>query len=968
VDGSGDSQDATFTAVASGPDTAKVFTFTLGVPAGSTGATGPAGTGDVIKVGEPVDSQVGVWTGDGTIEGTSSLVFDGTNLGIGTDSIDKSSSGKSTIVTLGGDTSSGATIELVGDHGADNSLGEIRFINDRSTNADKTGAMITGRRAGANNNTGELRFYTTSASSAEQRMVITSGGNVKIEEKLGVGRTAASATLEVQGTSLFVDGTATFQHTSSNLQVDFTANNSTILNFTNGTSEGTVLRTDEYFRFDTGGATERLRITSGGDCQWYNTSAAVKMTWDASAASLGIGTDSPTGAKLDIRTDSTTIIDAGATLNVEEDTTWTQGIAFYVNNADAYNADYASACIGVVNSGSGITISSGARVVDNPSNSNGYKTLSGTTAAVYRQKDGAHIFYSNTGIAAANTLFTPTERMRITEGGDCQWYDTSAAVKMTWDASAESLGIGTEAPASGKKLHVVGNVLVEGASAASRYISITSADGATGWTFGNGVTAAAHQFEVYDNTAGATRLQITSAGLVGIGVAVPAKKLEVSDSSSGESIPIVLSNRDVTAGTGQKVTLGFGLARNSGAFKPEAGTIEVGREKDWTSADNYIDSYMAFSVYENNAAIERLRITSAGNVDIGGSWSLNANGTGTWGETGNYGGFTWDTGKAVIYAQGSNSLVLKPQSADGITITSGGDCQWYNTSSAVKMTWDASESRLGIGTTAPNENLHIAQADSGDSYVQFTNSSTSHGGSRGFHVGLNSSEQASLWQYESGSMVFGVSNDTKMTITSAGLVGVGLSPSTEVLETAGNISFYNTSGANPNTLKSQGATDASISGHFHTTFGCWVRNENTTRAAGMDGTTSGSELMLYSNSVERLRITSAGRVTVKKSSNSEIATLTSASTITPDMDDADNFSLTLDHDTTLANPDNLTAGQSGCIVITQGSTGGTMLYEDQWHFEGGTEPELSAAGAVDNLVYYVASTDSIHAVLLKDLY
>ena len=36
-----------------------------------------AGGGDVSKVGTPVDSQIGVWTGDGTIEGTTDFTFDG---------------------------------------------------------------------------------------------------------------------------------------------------------------------------------------------------------------------------------------------------------------------------------------------------------------------------------------------------------------------------------------------------------------------------------------------------------------------------------------------------------------------------------------------------------------------------------------------------------------------------------------------------------------------------------------------------------------------------------------------------------------------------------------------------------------------------------------------------------------------------------------------------------------------------
>ena len=40
----------------------------------------PGGAGDVVKVGTPANSQVGVWTGDGTIEGAASLTYDGSNL------------------------------------------------------------------------------------------------------------------------------------------------------------------------------------------------------------------------------------------------------------------------------------------------------------------------------------------------------------------------------------------------------------------------------------------------------------------------------------------------------------------------------------------------------------------------------------------------------------------------------------------------------------------------------------------------------------------------------------------------------------------------------------------------------------------------------------------------------------------------------------------------------------------------
>lgn len=49
----------------------------------------PGGSGDVSKVGTPVDSQIGVWTGDGTIEGDTALTFDTT-----TDTLAIAASGK----------------------------------------------------------------------------------------------------------------------------------------------------------------------------------------------------------------------------------------------------------------------------------------------------------------------------------------------------------------------------------------------------------------------------------------------------------------------------------------------------------------------------------------------------------------------------------------------------------------------------------------------------------------------------------------------------------------------------------------------------------------------------------------------------------------------------------------------------------------------------------------------------------
>jgi hypothetical protein len=100
-----------------------------------------------------------------------------------------------------------------------------------------------------------------------------------------------------------------------------------------------------------------------------------------------------------------------------------------------------------------------------------------------------------------------------------------------------------------------------------------------------------------------------------------------------------------------------------------------------------------------------------------------------------------------------------------------------------------------------------------------------------------------------------------------------------------------------------------------------------------------------------------------------ISTLTDAATITPDFAVANNFSVTLGGNRTLANPSNLTAGQSGCIYISQDGSGSkTLAYGTAWDFAGGTAPTLStAANAVDVLVYAVRTTGSIAAQLIKDV-
>lgn len=54
----------------------------LGVSGGVVGYYTPSGAGDVLKVGTPVNNQIGVWTGDGTIEGDPNFTWDASTLAV----------------------------------------------------------------------------------------------------------------------------------------------------------------------------------------------------------------------------------------------------------------------------------------------------------------------------------------------------------------------------------------------------------------------------------------------------------------------------------------------------------------------------------------------------------------------------------------------------------------------------------------------------------------------------------------------------------------------------------------------------------------------------------------------------------------------------------------------------------------------------------------------------------------------
>ena len=138
--------------------------------------------------------------------------------------------------------------------------------------------------------------------------------------------------------------------------------------------------------------------------------------------------------------------------------------------------------------------------------------------------------------------------------------------------------------------------------------------------------------------------------------------------------------------------------------------------------------------------------------------------------------------------------------------------------------------------------------------------------------------------------------------------------------------------------------------------------ENNTGTNNQFLTTNGSGVLSWSSPAGGVSLSTANTWTAGQ--RAEITALTDGATITPDLNDSNNYSVTLGGNRTIANPTNITAGQSGSIFISQDSTGSrTVSWGSYWDWAGDAAPTLSTgASQVDRIDYVVRSSTSIHAV------
>jgi hypothetical protein len=107
-----------------------------------------------------------------------------------------------------------------------------------------------------------------------------------------------------------------------------------------------------------------------------------------------------------------------------------------------------------------------------------------------------------------------------------------------------------------------------------------------------------------------------------------------------------------------------------------------------------------------------------------------------------------------------------------------------------------------------------------------------------------------------------------------------------------------------------------------------------------------------------------------KAQRGTVVALSDAATVAVDLSLSNNFALTLGGNRSLGDPSNVTAGQSGVIVVTQDGTGSrTLAYAGtKYKFAGGTAPTLTTtAAAVDVLAYYCESATRITVTSLLNV-
>ena len=561
----------------------------------------------------------------------------------------------------------------------------------------------------------------------------------------------------------------------------------------------------------------RLQSTSGTECQinMVNTGGNVQLeahsgNFTIDADNVGIGTTSP-AQKLDV---NGTAVFGGATTRL---TTYSDSTYSGIFNGSSLISDEA------IYMGSDSIFFYGGGTERMRIDANGNVGIGSTTPpSQLAGTNGLVIEQTTPGFALAGGSRT---FLQYVTGTTWRMYDKNVGVDRITLNSSGNVGLGTTSPAA--LLHLNSNsdtYFIVGTTNATADARIQFRNSAG--TDAGGLWYATSGNNMLFRTNSAERMRIDSSGNV------------ILNNSAGSSDNTLLR---ITGGTAGYSTLNLGDTDDG-----NVGNIQY----------NHSTNSLAFDV--NNT--ERMRIDSSGNVGIG----------------------TTNPVRPLHIHTTSNSQMQFTDNTSGSTDADGLRVGWngtegqvylfenadlrFATNNAERMRIDSS-GNVGIGVASAGNLLHIHEGSSAGSWAQFTNTTTSAGGSSGALVGIDSNEDFRVHQYGANAIKLYTSNTERMRITSSGSVGIGTtSPARELeirladdttttLGQKGGISLY----APSNTVANGGEITwaSAVNGEVWAAISGHITSNGSGVASGdlVFGTGDNSALP-----TERMRITANGSV------------------------------------------------------------------------------------------------------------